>query len=142
MARPTKYKKEYNEQAEKLCRLGATDIQLADFFNVTEKTLNNWKHDHPSFLQSLKSKSFSDDLVEQSLYKRAVGYYVEEETEEVDAQGGIKTKKVKKHVADTTAMIYWLNNRKPDKWRAKPKEEGGNNDLVGVLSELISKLPS
>jgi len=41
--RPTKYLSEYNEQVEKLCKLGATDKQLADFFNVTEKTINNWK---------------------------------------------------------------------------------------------------
>jgi hypothetical protein len=30
--RPTKYKEEYNEQAYKLCLLGATDKELADFF--------------------------------------------------------------------------------------------------------------
>lgn len=32
MARPTKYKAEYAEQALKLCRLGATDVELANFF--------------------------------------------------------------------------------------------------------------
>lgn len=47
-------KAEYKEQARKLCRLGATDVQLADFFGVTEKTLNNWKNKYPGFLQSLK----------------------------------------------------------------------------------------
>jgi len=47
--RPTKYKPEYDAQALKLCRLGATDEQLADFFNTTFQTINNWKKAHPSF---------------------------------------------------------------------------------------------
>lgn len=32
--RPTKYKKEYDDQAFKLCLLGATDKEIADFFEV------------------------------------------------------------------------------------------------------------
>lgn len=32
--RPTKYKPEYVEQSAKLCALGATDMELADFFEV------------------------------------------------------------------------------------------------------------
>ncbi len=34
VGRPTKYKEEYAFQAEKLCRLGATDKEMADFFNI------------------------------------------------------------------------------------------------------------
>jgi hypothetical protein len=45
IGRPSKYKDEYCEQAEKLARLGATDREIADFFGVTEQTLNNWKTD-------------------------------------------------------------------------------------------------
>ncbi len=53
--RPTRYKAEYTEQAFKLCLLGATDANLADFFEVSEKTINTWKDAHPEFLQSLKA---------------------------------------------------------------------------------------
>ena len=41
--RPTKYKDEYCEQAYKLCLLGATDKEMADFFQVSLSTLNLWK---------------------------------------------------------------------------------------------------
>lgn len=41
--RPTDYREEYNEQAYKLCLLGATDAELGDFFNVTEQTINNFQ---------------------------------------------------------------------------------------------------
>ena len=54
MGRPTKYKAEYAEQAAKLCALGAVDAQLADFFGVSEPTINAWKDKHPAFLKSLK----------------------------------------------------------------------------------------
>ena len=37
--RPSKYKKEFVDQAVKLCKLGATDIELADFFEVNVATL-------------------------------------------------------------------------------------------------------
>ncbi|SDY78195.1 hypothetical protein [Nitrosomonas sp. Nm33] len=38
--RPTSYRPEYAEQAYKLCLLGATDKQLAEFFNVVESTIS------------------------------------------------------------------------------------------------------
>ena len=46
--RPTKYKAEYAEQARKLCLLGATDMEMADFFEVSEFTINKWKKDRKS----------------------------------------------------------------------------------------------
>ncbi len=38
----SKYQEDYAEQAYKLCLLGATDNTLADFFEVSEQTINNW----------------------------------------------------------------------------------------------------
>lgn len=52
--RPTDYQESYNEQAEKLCKLGATDAELADFFDIAESTLNNWKSEYPEFMESIK----------------------------------------------------------------------------------------
>ena len=121
--RPTKYKKEYDEQAAKLCKLGATDVQLADFFGVTEKTLNNWKHEHPRFLQSLKKgKVFSDDKVEMALYDRAIGYEYDEVKEEQGEQG-MKRTVTTKRIQDNTAAIFWLKNRRPEQWRDKVEND-------------------
>lgn len=124
--RPTAYKEEYNDQALKLSRLGATDKEMADFFGVGEKTLNNWKLEYPEFLQSLKEgKILSDARVSQALYTRATGY----------------EKNDRHYPPDTTACIFWLKNRQPDKWRDKTEQEQPN-DLVDKVSELIDKLPS
>ena len=54
MARPTKYQEAYAEQARKLCLLGYTDAELADFFEVSESPINKWKLDYPEFSESIK----------------------------------------------------------------------------------------
>ena len=120
----SKYKEEYAEQAFKLCLLGAKDTEMADFFGVTEKTINNWKLEHPKFLQSLKDgKIKADSEVSNSLYNRAKGYEVTEVREE-KSEDGFKEVKTRKHVAaDATSAIFWLKNRQPKKWRDKQEQE-------------------
>jgi len=136
--RPTKHKVEYNEQAYNYCLLGATDQDLADFFNVEEKTINNWKKDHPKFLQSLKGgKEDADAIVAKSLFKRATGYKAEPEVkEETDADGKLKstTTTIKTVGPDTTAAIFWLKNRKSNVWR--DKHEIDHSGEVGVTFDL------
>lgn len=129
--RPTKYKKEYAEQAAKLCFLGATDEMLADFFNVCVATLNNWKSIHPDFLASIKeSKAALDSRVEKSLFERAMGYSHPEE--KVFCQNGeITVHETTKHYPpDSTSMIFWLKNRQPEKWRDKQEVELSERPLV------------
>lgn len=120
MARPTKFKPEFVAQAEKLCRLGATDIEVADFLEVDVRTLYRWKGEHEVFCQALKAgKDVSDERVERSLFSRATGY----EHDEVDIRvvgGGIVETPIRKfYPPDTTAAIFWLKNRKPEQWRDK-----------------------
>ena len=73
--RPTKYKPEYNVLAYRYCLLGATDVDLAEFFGITEKTVIGWRKDYPEFLQAvLDGKVIADAKVAESFYKRAIGY--------------------------------------------------------------------
>lgn len=56
------------------------------------------------------------------------------------------TKMVTKHVApDTTALIFWLKNRMPDKWRDKQQMEhsggiGVDNPFEGLTTKELRKL--
>lgn len=118
--RPTDYLPEYAEVARKQCEEGATDQELADFFDVSVRTLYRWKNAHPEFCQALKaSKVTADERVERSLYERAIGY----ERDEVDVRvvGGdiVQTPIRKFYPPDTTAAIFWLKNRRPQEWRDK-----------------------
>lgn len=71
--------------------------------------------------------------VEESLLKRALGYDYWEETWELVEGEVILTKKCKKHVpAEVKAILNWLYNRLPNKWRAiqEPLEETQYKDTV------------
>lgn len=124
--RPTDFRAEYVQQAEKLCVLGATDEDIANFFEVDVRTIYRWKHAHEEFCQALKAgKEVADARVERSLYNRAVGYTYDSEKVVTVAQGNnqgsvIERVPIKEHVPpDTTAGIFWLKNRRPDDWRDK-----------------------
>jgi hypothetical protein len=135
--RPTKYRDEYAQQAAKLCALGATDAQLADFFEVTISTITLWKVKHPEFSASITtSKEQADARVERSLYERALGY----EHDEVDIRavgGEVVMTPVRKHYPpDTAAAIFWLKNRKKEEWRDKIDHEltGANGGPVRIVA--------
>lgn len=122
--RPTKYKPEYAKIAAAMCRLGATDAQLADAFEVSVSTVNLWKVQHVEFSESIRvPKAEADERVEQSLYRRALGY----EHDEVDIRvidGAVVQTPIRKfYPPDSTAMIFWLKNRKPAEWRDKQEVE-------------------
>lgn len=119
--RPTDFRDKYIEQAYKLALLGATDADLADFFEVDKRTINNWKHDYPDFFHSLKrGKQEADANVAKSLYNRALGYDIEEEKVFNDNGNPLIVKTKKHYPADPTSIIYWLKNRQPKKWRDRP----------------------
>lgn len=122
--RPSRYKPDFAEQAAKLCKLGATDKDLSEFFGVTDRTINRWKEAHPEFCHALKlGKESADDLVQKSLYQRAIGYS-HPETKVFNNQGEIVTHEVTKHYPpDTVSMIFWLKNRRPEMWRDKQEHE-------------------
>ena len=138
----SKYKPEYCEQARKLCLLGATDIKVADFFGVTKTTVNNWKNDHPEFFDSIKKgkDEYDTELVESSLLKRALGYQIVEVKEETGGEVDKTTKTTKQVAGDTTAMIFWLKNRNPDRWRDKQQHEHSGNISHMTDEELDNRL--
>lgn len=134
--RPTLYKPEYDEQARKLCLLGSTDAELADFFEIQESTLNNWKHAHPSFMESIKKgKTQADSSVADRLFQRAMGYQ-HPDVHVSNYQGDVTlTPITKEYAPDTTAAIFWLKNRQRSKWRDRTETEHSGNLAVTTLSD-------
>lgn len=140
--RPSRYKSEYAEWAEKMAKLGATDAELADAFGVTEKTINEWKKAHVEFSLSLKKgKLLADAEVAAKLFHRATGY--EHPEDDIRAINGeiVITPTIKHYPPDTTAAIFWLKNRQPAKWRDRPEAEQSGDGMHKILSDLIAKLP-
>ena len=135
--RNSEYRIEYADQALKLCLLGATDIELSEFFSVSEQTLNKWKKDYPEFLESLKKgKNIADANVASRLYNRAIGYNCKA-TKFATSNGKITDSKefIEHYPPDTSAAIFWLKNRQPEKWLDK-KEVDANVNLGDELESL------
>lgn len=136
--RPSKFKAEYVEQAMKLAHLGATDREAADFFEVDEATIHRWKHTHPEFCESLRvGKEAADARVEQSLYRRALGYSHDATKFNVVEGVVVATPYVEQYAPDTTAAIFWLKNRKPADWRDKQDIGHDVSDRLGALLSRI-----
>lgn len=142
MARPSKYKAEFSEQAAKLCSLGATDIELADFFKVAVSTLYLWKNTQPEFSEVLKvGKDAADARVERSLFQKAVGYTFESE-KVFQHQGDIIRAPVREHVPPSdTAAIFWLKNRRRDLWRDRIDQEHSGKVEVTRIERVIVDAP-
>ena len=134
---PTKYKKEYNDLAYKFCLLGATDEQLANFLDVAESTINNWKNTQPEFLESIKrGKHNADANVAEALYKRALGYEHKED-KIFNANGKPLIVPTMKHYPpDTAAAFIWLKNRKNNDWRDKQEIEHSGNMEINIGKEF------
>lgn len=157
MARPTKYIPEFDVKVKKLALLGATDRQIADFFEIDEATLTRWKQKYIGFRTSLKKGKLLPDMkVAASLYRRAIGYKYNEVTfERIDTKLSLdavddaevmkdlyKKKIVTKEVPpDVTAQIFWLKNRQKDAWRDKQDlgldlEHLSDDDLDRIINKL------
>jgi len=127
--RPTAYKPEYAEQAKKLCALGATDAEMANFFSLAISTINLWKIKHPEFSESLNlGKEVADKRVVEALYQRAMGFSHEDTDIRVVDGAIMETPMIKHYPPDTTAAIFWLKNRRPDQWRDKVDHAHGGID--------------
>ena len=100
-------------------RWGLTDEQIAHNMGISTKTLWEWKNKYSKIGNALKRTREVVDLeVENALYQKALK-------------------------GDTTAMIFWLKNRKAKYWRDHPElsEDGlalanAKKLLDGVVSAI------
>ena len=135
-------------------RDGLTDEQIAHNIGIHVATFYRWQEAHGEFHDALKKGKAPVDLqVENALLKRALGYEYEEVTTEItetpyiDKRGKERVRK-QKHVKktkkvvlpDTTAQIFWLKNRRPDKWRDKREEAVSIHNADPHLDEEIERM--
>ncbi|WP_020212261.1 hypothetical protein [Flavobacterium rivuli] len=150
--RPLKYNEAFNMHAHKLCLLGATDAELADFFEVNESTINKWKIDFPLFSESIKNgKKVADMEVAFSMYQSTQDREITElkaiKCKEVSYDENGKRIEIERvQLAPETRVIpgdyrsqsLWLRNRSSDNWRDRQeidhttKGETVNNISLGT----------
>lgn len=145
-------KSKYNDWLEKekliliegWARDGLTEEQIAHNMGIRRQTLFKWKNEYSDIGDALKKgKEVADYEVENALFKRALGYDYEEIISEKTSDGKTHIKKVKRHVPpDTTAMIYWLKNRRPDKWRDRIEVNNKNEENIIKAREILGGIES
>ena len=136
-------------QIQGWARDGLTNDQIAHNIGVSGRAFAEWISRFPAISSALKKGKAPVDLeVENALLKRALGYEYEETITEVEELAGGKQKKhirkVMKHMPpDTTAQIFWLKNRRPDKWRDKIENvQTVGNELLESLMKLERRASS
>lgn len=122
---PTDYSPSFCQEAMELCERGATDEELAQAFDVSTRTIYRWKNAHPEFCQAISvGKEAADARVERSLYQMATGSYVKQQQAVKVKTGQFEEKieivEVETYMApEVPAAVFWLKNRRADKWRDK-----------------------
>ncbi len=152
MGRPTKYSKKKLKLAEELARKGNTNKEIAAKLNIAESVFYEWCKKYPEFSEVIKKarEEYAIPEVEGALFKLATGYWIEEKR-----KIGIKTKKktednagnteedneglekvrmeiIEKYIPpNPTAIIFFLKNRAPDRWKDRREIEA--HGKIGVL---------
>lgn len=119
-------------------RDGLSNEQIAHNIGVHQATFYKWKAQYDEISEALKKgKEVVDYEVENALLKRALGYTTEKTKTYVKDDGkGNKVKQIevtKEEIPpDTTSMIFWLKNRKPNEWNEKHYINHTGNINYGV----------
>lgn len=144
MARPKGSTKQPDENklVFKLCLMGATDADLAQAFDVSERTINNWKTSKEGFFQSIKDgRQNADAEIANALYHRAKGYSHPEEKIFNNNGEEMRVETTKHYPPDTAAAFIWLKNRQPQNWRDKKESGEAEKGIAESLKEIAEKLP-
>lgn len=125
------YKPEDCATARKLCELGATTADLADFFGVPTSMIFSWQMSHREFFDACKvGNDLANERVERAVYERACGH-TRVVTKLVQCRGKPRIVKYEEHVpGDMDAAKFCLVNDRKGRWVAKP------GDAIRVNEEL------
>lgn len=138
---------------EAWARDGLTDEQIAKNIGISRSTLFEWRKKNQDISNALKKgKEVVDIEVENALLKSAKGFWYEEEVvstkKEVIYDNGKRVKEISEPVvitlskykpSETTAAIFWLKNRKPDKWRDKVIDSE-NEEAITNATDILVKI--
>lgn len=109
----------------KLYLEGRTEDEVAKAVGVSRQTLFKWKQKHPELMGIKEIKDVANDQVEISLYNRAIGYTYESEKIFYNPKTNqVVRVPIEVHCPpDPTAMIFFLKNRRPEKWKDVNRQE-------------------
>ena len=135
------YKPDFADQANEMCRLGATDEELAEHFEVCVRTIYRWRNTHEEFAEAVVvGKEHADARVERALYSRAVGCSVERTQVFKHAGDPDPVYATYRHhlPPDPMAALAWLRVRQPKKWQIR-EEETHNPSAKEMIEKALAR---
>ena len=105
-------------------RTGVSAHKIATKLKVGKNTFDKYVAEHPKLAEAMSlCKEMADMTVEDSLFKTANGYFVEEQKAMKVKNDGIEeiiiTKTNKWIVPNVKAIEFWLTNRAHTKWKSR-----------------------
>lgn len=150
--RPSKYVRDFHVPwTRSLARRGLTVAEIAKEIGVSKSTYCKWVSENEELSDALnEGRSIADSKVEDSLYRKAVGFTVTERKTilTTDKEGGSKPARVeileREVPPDTTACIFWLKNRMASVWREQNNisikaetDEKVRSEIAEVVSNYV-----
>lgn len=99
---------------------GASIKDIYEKIGVDVRTFRSWRQKCPDLEEALVvGKEITNARVIDALYKRAVGFYYDEEQYDLVEGEMMLTRRYRRYCPpDTKAILSWLFNRYPQEWRA------------------------
>lgn len=141
------------EEKLELLKGWARDFTYADIcakIGITGKTFCEWRRKYPEIDEALKEgKEIVDYKVENALLKVALGYKTTEVKTIIgppdrDGNRKMRVEKIEKELPpNPTAIMCWLNNRRPDRWKRNrdilQTEDRDNKIVVNIIKKGADK---
>lgn len=142
------------ETIELWASMGLSNNQIAFNLGISKDTFYRYKSQHSDLSDCLKrGKSIADFKVENSLYKKAVGYVITEtvaaKVKDIyyDDNGNkcqrerLDTVEVSKEVPpDIQAIKFWLVNRMKGKWSDNPSKSDIDKELLKMKKDESERM--
>jgi hypothetical protein len=114
------YLPSHSKDVYRLCLLGASQSQIAEFFDVGPQIIDKWAKLHPAFGSALRrGRMEADAKVAYSMFKRATGQVRLRKKKFATHEGVITDEKdyIEELAPDVSAAKFWLERRMPEQWK-------------------------
>jgi hypothetical protein len=141
MGRPGAYHPAFNRRATDYCLLGATNEDLAGFFETSLSTIEQWLREIPSFRKAIsKGRELALSRVARSLHASAVGYKHKETKHFVVAGELVERTVTKRYPPNVNAAALLLVNRDPKRWKHRKLADAAVTlDLGDLVREALAR---
>ncbi|MCY1583339.1 helix-turn-helix domain-containing protein [Staphylococcus pettenkoferi] len=126
---------------------GLSNAEVADYIGIQRQTLYRWMNQYPEIRKAIdEGQKRTVEFIENALMKKIEGFKLQEtkryKTTDKDGNEVTRVEVVEKEVGpDTTAIIYALKVKDPERWNEKVRMEhsGQVNSNVNHYSNLTEE---